>query len=388
MAIDEASERGGGDGSTTGARVESHTHASWPRWSGVWAELAALSPQASFFVGPSWVETWLEVFGAQLRPRILVVRGGGGEVTGICLVVFRTERRGPFPVRRVYLNTAGEDEADDTCLEYNGLLCRPGHEAAVVTALGAWLAGETWDELVCNAMTTAIAPQPLEGCIVTQSEGTSHHVDLTAFAPTLDGFLGAISRNSREQIRRSLRLYREKSGEIAVRAATTVAEAHALLAELAALHQASWQARGQPGVFSSPRFVAFHRALIARTLPAGGCQLLRIAAGSDTIGVLYDFVHAGKVYFYQSGLQPTGQDNRLKPGLVAHASAIAHAAAAGLREYDFLVGDSQYKKSLSTGSRRLTWQIFQRRGIKLAAISLLRRVRDGINRSRRVAEDS
>ncbi|HXT97428.1 MAG TPA: GNAT family N-acetyltransferase [Polyangia bacterium] len=366
-----------------GVRVEVHPWTAWPRWSATWAELAQVTaPRAGFFLGPHWIETWIQIFGPQLQPRILVFHRDGG-AAGICLIVSRRERRGPVPVRRLYLNAAGEDEADETCLEYNRLLCRPEDRPAVVTALGAWLARESWDEFAAFALAEAIVPEALSACRLERSEKNSCFVDLTAFPATLDGFLAVLSRNSREQIRRSLKLYRQ-SGEIALQAAATVDEGHAFLDQLGALHQTSWAARGQPGVFSSARFMAFHRALVARALPAGNVLLLRVAVGASPIGLLYGFREAGSFFFYQSGLSPSS-DNRMKPGLVAHACAIAHCAAAGLKEYDFLAGESQYKRSLSTGTRSLTWLLWRRRGLRLAAIDLLRGARQRLRRLRGAA---
>ena len=359
--------------------VETYSYTLWPQWSAVWSELFDECPLASVFLATSWVEAWLAVFGAQLDPRILVFRDPVRGVVGICVVVFRGETRGPFRVRRVYLNTAGEDAADEVCSESNGVLCRPGYESAVTSALGDWLAGQQWDECVCNAMSTPIEPPALVNCIQTRDEHPCYYVDLTAFPPTLDGFLAALSRNTREQVRRSLRLYAQRGGDLRVEPAATVDQAQRFLDQLAALHQASWQARGTSGAFSSDRFVAFNRTFVATAFPAGECQLWRIAAGDITIGILYYLVRGRRMYFYQSGLKREEErDNRLKPGLVAHASAIAYAAAAGFREYDFLAGDRRYKKTLSTGSRPLTWQIFERRNLKVATISLLRRLRDRV----------
>ncbi len=361
------------------ARVESHPWTAWARWSPVWAGLAQGSASAGFFLGPHWIESWMEAFGALLQPRILVFRRDDA-VAGICLIVSRRQRRGPIPVRCLYLNAAGEDEADETCLEYNGLLCRPDDRAAVVTALGDWLAGEAWDEFAAPALGEPIVPDALSTCRIERSDKSSHFVDLTAFPPTIDGYVGALSRNSREQIRRSLKLYRQR-GELRVQSAATVAEGHAFLEQLAALHQASWRARGEPGVFASARFAAFHRGLVARALPAGNVLLLRVTAGAEPIGLLYGFQQAGKFYFYQSGLV-TSDDNRVKPGLVAHACAVAHCAGTGLKEYDFLAGDSQYKRSLSNGARTLTWLVFRRNGLRLAAIDLLRAAHTSLRRAR------
>jgi CelD/BcsL family acetyltransferase involved in cellulose biosynthesis len=353
-------------------RIEVQPWLSWPRLSPMWSELAEAAPDASFFVGHGWVDSWIQTFGAQLRPKILVFRSDD-RVVGICLVVFRTKLRGPVPVRRAYLNSSGEDDEDVTCPEYNHILCRPGYEAAVGSALRTWLAAAGWDEFFANALADDTALAPLDRCDVVRSEVNSYFVDTTVFAPTVDGFLSRLSRNTRSQIRRSMRLYQE-AGELRVQSAETAAQAEAFLTELATLHQAAWRSRGEQGVFASPRFFNFHKLLIAKVFAAGGIKLLRVRAGETTIAVLYLFARSGKVMFYQSGLQQT-LDNRLKPGLVAHALAIAELAAAGHREYDFLAGESQYKKSLSTASRRLVWLVFRRRGLKQAAIDLLKQVR-------------
>jgi CelD/BcsL family acetyltransferase involved in cellulose biosynthesis len=186
----------------------------------------------------------------------------------------------------------------------------------------------------------------------------------------VDTYLARLSRNTREQIRRSWRIYGEQ-GPLAVEAAADLPEALAMLDELAQLHQDSWTARGKPGAFASKRFTAFHRDLIRRVFPKGGVQLLRIRAGSAVIGLLYNFVHARRVYSYQSGLR-FSDDNRLKPGLVAHVAAIRYCREAGLLEYDFLAGEDRYKHSLSTDARMLTWLVFERSTLKMRAIRLLR----------------
>src|SRR6185503_14688542 len=72
----------------------------WPRWSATWAELAQVTaPRAGFFLGPHWIETWIQIFGPQLQPRILVFHRDGG-AAGICLIVSRLERGGRGRGRR------------------------------------------------------------------------------------------------------------------------------------------------------------------------------------------------------------------------------------------------------------------------------------------------
>lgn len=356
--------------------AETHPWTAWGEWSAVWGELERASPRPSFFLTPEWVEAWLEIFGPTTKPRIVAFRRDpGGEVAGLCLLVFRTQRLGPFPIHRVYLNTAGEPEADDACVEYNALLCRAGWEDAVAAALAAYLEREKWDEFVASGMSAgpaldALLRSALGGLNVIRSDVPSHFVDLRRFAASSEGYVGTLSRNTREQTRRSRRGL-EARGPLAIQEVSDLQQASHALTELAALHTASWNARGKPGVFASAAFREFHERLIHKTFLQGRIQLLRMSAGEEKLAVLYNFVYDRKAWFYQSGLRIEA-DKRLKPGLVAHALAIEHCCRTGLQEYDFLAGDDQYKKSLANGSRVLSWLVFRKGGPKLAAVDLLR----------------
>jgi CelD/BcsL family acetyltransferase involved in cellulose biosynthesis len=358
-------------------RVESHPATAWPAWSAAWGALAAASNPGSFFLTREWVEAWLEVFGPSTRARIVVFHEDAGppDPAGLCILAFRADRRGPFVLRRAYLNTAGEAETDEACQEYNALLCQPGMEDAVASALATHLDGEAWDEFLANAMAAgpsldALLRSPLGRRGVARREVPAPFVDLRPLDGSVDGYLRTLSRNTREQVRRSRREL-EVEGPLRVREASSLAEARALLHELAALHTASWNARGKLGVFASPLFLDFHERLVGKAFDRGMIQLLRVAAGEATIAALYSFVHGGKANFYQSGFR-LETDKRVKTGLVAHTWAIEHCRSRGLVEYDFLAGDSQYKSSLATGVRHLTWLVFRRGTVRAMLFAALR----------------
>ena len=104
-----------------------------------------------------------------------------------------------------------------------------------------------------------------------------------------------------------------------------------MLNDLAELNQRRWSGQGSASAFASPRFLAFHHNLIRKCFSAGAIQLLRVSAGAQTVGVLYNFVYRGKVYFYQCGFHYTG-DRRLSPGRVTLAMAIQYSLDAGLED--------------------------------------------------------
>jgi CelD/BcsL family acetyltransferase involved in cellulose biosynthesis len=167
-------------------------------------------------------------------------------------------------------------------------------------------------------------------------------------------FLEGVSANTRYQLRRSDRAY-AALGTLQAHRAATAADAHDWLDELATLHQAIWTARGHPGAFAHPFFYRFHHALIDRGMPRGEIDLLRITAGAQLVGLLYNFRYRGHALAYQGGFDYAGAGRHQKPGLTCHHQAIHFAAGAGLDCYDLLAGEGRYKRSLTGDATPLHW---------------------------------
>lgn len=336
----------------------------WRQWSTLaptWERIHTMCPDASFFLSREWVDCWLATFGGDLNPDLMTfVRDG--DVVGCCLLVWRTQWVRGIPLRRVYLNCSGENEVDSTGIEYNSLLSLPDCAELVAKALATFLRTRYWDELLLHGVAEH---SPI--CVVGSTLGNndisvkpSHFVELCRIRDDDTGFDSFLSSNSRQQIRRSQRLYEQTSGPCTFRVARTGQEAAEIFTRLADFHQVAWQDRGRPGVFASSRFTGFHRRLIQAVFEHNQIMLVEVCAGTEVIGALYSFLHRGRVYFYQSGFRYTN-DGRLKPGLLTHYLAIRHCLEQSvLNEYDFLAGDSQYKRSLATSSRPLRWIVVRR----------------------------
>ncbi len=182
----------------------------------------------------------------------------------------------------------------------------------------------------------------------------SPYVDLARVRAAGD-YLALLSPSTRAQIRRT----RRGLGALTVEEAADARQALAFYDELVALHARRWRARGLPGAFADPWIDRFHRRLIERRFPHAEIQLLRVRAGGDTVGCLYNLVAGGRVLFYQGGLAEHA-DPRVKPGYACHAEAVRVNAAAGRAAYDFLGGEGRYKRSLATDEARLAWARVQR----------------------------
>lgn len=367
-------------------RVTARSVSTWNEAAPVWKSLAAESPHASFFLSYEWVDCWMAVFGAALRPEIIVFEERG-EPAGICMLVRRVVKHGPLPVRRLYLNTDGEDEADETVPEYNSVLCRAGFETAVAQALAGFLLGKRgWDEFVARRL----APGPVERALrcafatlaIESSAEPAPFVDLERVRRSGAPFEDLLGYATRKHLRQNVRQY-SRTGDLRVETANTYGDAMRFFDELAMIHQRSWAARGQPGAFASTRFTAFHRELIARLLPAGRVSLIRVSAGNRTIGILYGFVFDGVLHHYQSGCRYP-EDYRLSPGTVTLSQAIQCCAGrSDLRRFDFMAGGSPYKQWLSTGSASVVSLVIRRPTLRCLLMHILKHARAAARNGRK-----
>ncbi len=304
----------------------------------LWRGLEPEVPGFSFFRSWSWVGCLVE----ERFPDPLVLKAmQGGRLVGLALF----NRRGG----RLCLGESGDAALDAPFVEHNGPLTlgtpdigRALLQAAVDTrGIRRLILGGVPAEVL------ALAP----GIALRRQERLAPRVDLEAVRAAGGDPLARLSANARQQIRRSARRY----GGLALRRAETVPEALAVFAEMVELHGRSWRARGKPGAFASPFMRRFHEALIARAMPRGEVDLLRIEGDGCLVGILYNFRLGGRVSAYQSGFDLAGAGPHGKPGLTCHSLAIARAAEAGEAVYDFLGGADRYKLTLARESEALFW---------------------------------
>ena len=331
----------------------------------LWLDLEKRS-DCSFFQSWAWIGCWLSQLPEGLNPGALVVSAGSNVIGLGVLIANHQKRHGLISSNALCLNETGNTSIDPIGLEYNGFLIDCRFFEPVVRRCIEWLCNEkhSWEELnfggldLANMETYAKIAEELGLAVVVRRKSRCDYVDLEEVRQDARGYLDMLSRNTRQQVRRALRLYEDHSPAY-LEVARTREEALGILDELKELHQGYWTQRGHPGAFASDFFVHFHRDLVANRFDAGEIQLLRISAGEKLIGCLYNFVKDGWVYAYQSGFSYDA-DPRLKPGLVSHYLAIEHNLVQRASTYDFMAGDRQHKRSLGTKAGELTWLVLQR----------------------------
>jgi len=353
----------------------------------LWRELEARS-DCHFFLSWDWIGSWIAEIGVSVQ--VLIGRSAGQVVLlGLLVPSFRRGRI-PFNISGAGLHITGDPQQDVITIEYNGFLvardCNRATanqtiadnatswaEAAAIrfllrdkTAPGKYPVRRI-DELhlrnvlsLYDTLDDRIAIAAGQAAVLREVVWSkpSWRVDLEAIRASGRTYMDSLSANTRQQIRRSMRLY-EKQGELSVTRARDRAEALAFLDDLKALHQPYWISRGEPGAFAFPFFERFQRRLIETCHPHGGVELIRVTRGNIPIGYLYNLVYRRHVYSYQSGFRFEA-DSKLKPGLVSHCLCIDMHEREGSRVYDFMAGDNRYKANLGSPGPDMHYVLLQR----------------------------
>ncbi len=307
-----------------------------------WRDLEARAA-GSFFQGWTWTGCLAT---ERFTDPILVEATEDGRT--VALALFNRVRG------RLFLGESGDPALDCPYIEHNGVLTETARQGPLTEA--CLQAAARSGTLVLSGVDEPVlsAARAVAGQVWIGRQNESPFVDLVSLRRTGGDYLATRSANTRQQIRRSDRFY-ASLGDVTVRHAATLDEAHDMLDEMRALHQASWVARGRPGSFARPFFGRFHHALIEAGYPRGEVMLMAVRAGDKLFGILYGFVSAGRVLAYQSGFDYGAAGTQGKPGLTCHHAAIRHALQQGAAVYDFLAGNDRYKRSLADGSVRQYW---------------------------------
>jgi pimeloyl-ACP methyl ester carboxylesterase len=325
-----------------------------------WIDLLGRSDNDELMLHPEWMLAWWDVFGGtgkrSLRSLALYE---GDRLVGLAPLLARPHTYRPgIPFRRLELLASGEDEADETCSEYLGIIAARGYEAAIASELATALAtgalGE-WDELLLPAMN---GESPLPALLRDELLARRIFVSLEerAAAPyvtlpaSFEAYLGQLKQSKRGQLKKALRALEAWAGGPPViervRTADRLDEGKRVLE---ALHKERWAGEG---VYRSARYREFHDRVMPKLLEMGALDLGWMSVRGQPVAAYYNLRWKGRVAHYQAGRKIDIPDE-VRAGVTMHALLIRSAIEEGMREYDFLGGVSQYKMALALGTRPL-----------------------------------
>ena len=328
-----------------------------------WSALLARSETNEPTLHPVWMFAWWEVYGPRHNRELrCVVFYEGERLVGIAPLLRRRHVYRPrIPFRRLELMGSGEDEVHETCSDYLGLVAEKGFEREVVAAFAdALLDGSVggWDEIHLSAMNGQSVLPPLLAQAF-EARGFSAVLEEYNACPYVtlpqswDAYVGGLKRKKRWQLKDTLKSYEAWSGGppeiVRVRTPAELPEGKRILMDL---HRERWSEEDSAGVFGSAFFRGFHDRLMPAMLERGALDLGWLSARGEPVAAFYNFHWNGKVFHYQSGRRLDVPDD-VRVGVVMNTWLIRDAIEAGMREYDFLAGESAYKTALAPERRPL-----------------------------------
>lgn len=304
-----------------------------PEWQALWRRCADATP----FQHPAWLLPWWRHIG-EGDLWTLAVREDGRLIGLLPLYVYTAPKAA---TRRLFpLGIATTDYLD--------AVVAPGDAPRAMSAAFAYLAHhrDRWDvcdlqqlrpgsSLLCSAAPDGWSDtvSPSEVCPALDLAGPCDRFGLPLSVPS------AMRKNVRYDLRRAM-----KEAGVTFEAATAETWAGTFEA-LLALHRARWETRGEAGVLADARVVGAHRDSIPLLLSAGLLRLYALRVDGHIAAVYYGLVDPPRpnrrAYYYLGGFDPAYE--RLSPGTLLVAHAVAEAVREGAKTFDFLRGGERYK---------------------------------------------
>ncbi|MDD7931112.1 GNAT family N-acetyltransferase [Actinomycetospora straminea] len=298
-----------------------------------WRALAEAAGNA--FVSPEWYGAYARHYGDDAPPFVVRVRDADGSLAGL-LPLCRSGRTVRFAGGNVgdrFAPVAAAGREAEVARAAAGAL---GREAVVLHNVDA---GAAWIPALGEGLRGRVAATRLRG-------GVMPFVPLTGH--TWDTFLGARSRNFRQQVRRKERALVDGLGA-KVRATSSPGEVVGDVGEFFRLHALRWEEREGGSTITSPTVRAFHEDFAAAALERGWLRMSFLEIEGTAVAALYAWRIGGRYAYFQAGFDPAWAEKSV--GLVLMAHTVREAIEEGADEYDLLLGDETYKARFATDER-------------------------------------
>jgi CelD/BcsL family acetyltransferase involved in cellulose biosynthesis len=181
----------------------------------------------------------------------------------------------------------------------------------------------------------------------------------------LDGgvvnFLHQMKRKKRYNLKREKKILFEKENAN-LKKIKDRNELDNALDNLFELHKARAREKGIKSTFLAGKVLNFHKDISYIFLEMGMLRFYLLKSNNSPIAAAYCFVFEGKLYFFQTGMDPNRA--RFSPGKVMIFTILENLENENIKEFDFLEGDEQYKRYWAKNYRELvTCLIFNKKMI-------------------------
>jgi len=325
------------------------THVRREELSSLAAEWAALLERCSEpvpFLHPAWQRVWLDEFQDGREQLLLSARDDDGSLVGVAPLL-RTDGT---------LSFVGHYSICD----YMDFIVAPGRANEFFPALLEALGPEQWSEIELRGLRQGsqtlealpAAAQAAGLAFSREDEAVAPHVTL---APTWDGYVAALSKKDRHELRRKMRRL-QAAGELELHTYTSPADVEA---HLPLLLRMMIESRSDKANFMSEQMGRFFHRMAPALAAEGLIRLYELELDTKPVASVLCFDQGGQLYLYNSGYDPDFAERSV--GIVSKAFCLSDAIECGRHCVDFLRGHEPYKYDLG-GRDQQIYKATVRRG--------------------------
>ncbi len=308
-----------------------------------WNILLEKSP-ARVFQTFEWLRTWWEYKARANEQLHIIVFSDSGTTVGIAplaLQIFRVA--GIRLYSRLQFIGAG-------LTDYSDFIIAPGYEAAVYRTFARYLAerGEIWDVLDLEdvneeSLLTRRFPDYLRAAALPVYSYQGNVCPWFELPASPEGVLSHMGPSSVSNLKRKQKkLFTQFGGELKIVSQETDGIAEAI-DDFSIVHGNRWKNLGFPSAFDDPKMREYHVSFAGKFARRGWLRLYLMYANGRPVAVHFGFNFRGRIYVYQGNAFGPAEVMRYSPGLVIRIRVITDGVKEGMRIFDYLRGDEEYK---------------------------------------------
>ncbi len=304
------------------------------------------SASTTFFLSWQWIKLLLK---NRTNPFFLIEAKIADEIVGLGIFSYK-KNIGFFRRSQLWLHRHGDKSKDQPWIEYNDFLLNQHNASEIRKCMVNYIHKQkvvSWDELYIGISLEDTVSDFKESGLLHRNltESTTYLAQLNTEDTNYTDFLRRFSKNTRAQINRSIRLV-EPDGLLELKMIEDTQEKISTFNRMSHWHISQWSKTKEGSGFNNPHFVNFHIALLADDIEKNQTEMAVLLQKGQPQGYIYNFIKQDTVYFYMSAIK-RHPNKKINIGLIFHSMLMFHYSNNNKKNYDFLAGDAQYKKSLS-----------------------------------------
>lgn len=306
-----------------------------------WDDLVLESSANCLFLAFDWMYTWWMTLSADRKLHLLTVRDRDGRLIAIAPMTSRPPRYKELKPFRV-LEFLGSGNVGS---DYLSILIRDGYEDAALSVVADSLAKS---KMVLDlSLVERTSTVMIKLAIQLSQRGWDTDRTALSFSPFIslyrynwESYLSSLSTSHRRNFRKKLKRV-EDDFDVSFEYVQTESQREAALRILVELHLKRWNNRGGSNALHNKALVAFHTRVSQLALMGNYLRLYVLRLDDMPAAAVYGFDYNGVFYYYQAGFDPAF--SAYSVGLLALGLTIRASMDRGLREFDMLHGEEEYK---------------------------------------------